>query len=483
MKKTIVLILPALLLLVSCAPKKEAGRPPNIVIILADDLGFGDLSCFGQERFSTPNIDRLAAEGMRLTRHYAGSTVCAPSRSALMTGQHTGHTPIRGNRGIPPEGQWPLPDESLTLAEMLKQKGYVCGAFGKWGLGGPGSEGDPLNQGFDVFFGYNCQTLAHNYYPLHLWDNSEKLILPGNEGNGRGTYAPFLIHEKALSFIENNRERPFFLYYPSIIPHAELIAPQDRMARYRDSFPPEKPYLGAEPGDPRYKAGAYGSQAEPHAAFAAMIGILDEQVGELLQKIVDLGLAENTLVIFSSDNGPHLEGGADPDYFNSNGAFRGYKRDLYEGGIRVPAIAWWPGKIKAGTESDHLSAFWDLYPTLAELTGQEVHDSVDGLSCLPVLTGDTSTREHEYLYWEFHEMNGKQALLKGDWKLVRLDVLVPGGMRTELYHLADDPGETKDIYGKYPEKLNELETLLTRCRWESPDFPFLRGPTENTPAP
>ncbi len=459
------------LLLASCTSKEEETLP-NIIYILADDLGYGDLSCFGQEHFKTPNIDRLAAEGMRLTQHYSGSTVCAPSRSALMTGQHTGHTPVRGNKGAKPEGQWPIADETFTLAELLKQKGYITGAFGKWGLGGPGTGGDPVRQGFDVFYGYNCQSLAHNYYPWHLWDNQEKVILAENEGNRKGIYAPNLIHEKALEFMEENRDGPFFLYYPSVIPHAELFAPEEYMEKFRGKFLPEKIYEGADEGQPRFRVGGYGSQPEAHAAFAAMVSLLDVQVGEIMDKLLELGINGNTLVIFTSDNGPHLEGGADPDYFNSNGIYRGYKRDLYEGGIRVPTIACWPGKIEAGSETDHLSAFWDVYPTIAEMTGQEVHDSVDGISFLPTLLGISVQKQHKYLYWEFHEKTGRQAVRKGEWKLVRYQVFEPENTTTELYNIPADPGEKNNVAADHPEIVEELTALLEKSRKESETFPF-----------
>jgi arylsulfatase A-like enzyme len=469
--RTLTIILSVSLFLVSCAEKKSRDRLPNIIFILADDLGYGDPSCFGQEKFTTPHIDRLAAEGMMLTQHYSGSTVCAPSRSTIMTGQHTGHTPIRGNREVQPEGQWPLPDASITIAELLKEKGYVTGAFGKWGLGGPGSEGDPNMQGFDRFFGYNCQRKAHNYYPYYLWDNQNMVMLEGNEGQQTGVYAPELIHEKAIEFIDSNKDRPFFLYYPNVIPHAELFAPESYMEKYRGKYLPEKSFEGVDDG-PRFRDGPYGSQPESHAAFAAMVNVLDDQVGEVIQKLKDLGLDENTLVIFSSDNGPHLEAGADPDYFNSNGIYRGYKRDLYEGGIRVPTIAWWPGTIEAGTRSDHMSAFWDLYPTLAELTGAEVHDSIDGISFLPVLLGEKGQAEHDYLYWEFHERRGRQALRKGDWKLVRYDVLIPESMTTELYNIAEDPSETMDLAEKHPDIVEELSQLMAGARVDSEVYTF-----------
>jgi len=460
-----------LTILFGCQQRDTKDTLPNIVYFIADDLGYGDLSCLGQERFSTPNLDRLAAEGMLFTQHYSGSTVCAPSRSSLMTGQHTGHTPIRGNKSVSPEGQWPIEDNTFTLAELLKQKGYVTGGFGKWGLGGPGTEGDPVFQGFDVFFGYNCQGKAHNYYPRHLWDNLEKVILHENEGSQEGIYAPNLIHEKALEFIETNKEKPFFLFYPNVIPHAELFAPEEYMERFRGKFLPEKEYQGYDEG-PKFRDGPYGSQPESHAAFAAMVTLLDNQVGEIIDKIAELGLSENTLVIFTSDNGPHLEGGADPDYFNSNGIYTGYKRDLYEGGIRVPTIAWWPGKIAANSQSDHLSAFWDVYPTLAELTGQEIHDSVDGISFLPTMLGKEGQQEHEYLYWEFHEKNGRQAIRKGDWKLVRYDVFSPEKTTTELYNIAEDPSETKNMAEENQVITEELLHLMEGARTESPVFTF-----------
>ncbi len=457
--------------LFGCQQKDSQETLPNIIYFIADDLGYGDLSCLGQEKFSTPNIDRLASEGMLFTQHYSGSTVCAPSRSALMTGQHTGHTPIRGNKSVKPEGQWPIADETFTLAELLRQKGYVTGGFGKWGLGGPGTEGDPVLQGFDVFFGYNCQGKAHNYYPRHLWDNLEKVILHENEGTQEGIYGPNLIHEKALEFVETNKERPFFLFYPNVIPHAELFAPEEYMEMFRGKFLPEKEYQGYDEG-PRFRDGPYGSQPESHAAFAAMVTLLDDQVGEVMDKITELGLSENTLVIFTSDNGPHLEGGADPDYFNSNGIYTGYKRDLYEGGIRVPNIAWWPGKIAANSQTNHLSAFWDVYPTLAELTGQEIHDSVDGISFLPTLLGKEGQHEHEYLYWEFHEKNGRQAIRKGDWKLVRYDVFSPEKTTTELYNIAEDPSESLNVAGDNQEITETLLRLMDGARTESTVFTF-----------
>lgn len=449
-------------------------QKPNIVYILADDLGYGDLSSYGQTNFSTPNIDKLAKSGMKFTQHYSGTTVCAPSRSALMTGQHTGHTFIRGNKEIQPEGQHPLEAGAVTLAEVLQKAGYVTGAFGKWGLGFPGSEGDPNMQGFDEFFGYNCQRMGHNYYPYHLWHNQKKIMLPGNEGKKTEEYGPEVIQKQALKFLETNKDKPFFMYYPSIIPHAELFAPEEHMARYRGKFNPELEYKGVDDG-PNYKVGGYGSQPESHAAFAAMVDYLDMQVGEIVAKLKELGVYENTLIIFTSDNGPHQEGGADPDFFNSNGPLKGYKRDLYEGGIRVPMIAVWNGKIAAGTESAHVSAFWDVFPTVAEMAGITAPENIDGISFLPTLLGKEQP-QHNYLYWEFHEKGGRKALRKGDWKLVQYDVFNSEKTTTELYNLSNDIGEEKNLAAENPELVKELLELMNSARTESEVFTF-QSPT------
>jgi len=470
MKARVPLGLFSCLALVSCTAESRTDGPPNIVYILADDLGYGDLSCYGQKKFSTPNIDRLAAEGMLFTQHYAGCTVSAPSRSSLMTGLHTGHTPVRGNKEWIPEGQWPLPDSSVTVAEILKSRGYVTGAFGKWGLGFIGTEGDPNNQGFDDFFGYNCQRLAHNYYPYYLWHNQEKIVLPENAGTGTGTYAPDIIQEKALEFIENNRDKPFFLFYPNVIPHAELFAPEEYMNMFRGKFLPEKSYIGLDSG-PRFRLGPYGSQPESHAAFAAMVTRLDDYVGEISAKLKELGLEKNTIVMFTSDNGPHLEGGADPDYFDSNGPLKGYKRDLYEGGIRTPLLVKWPGKVQPGSGTDHISAFWDVLPTMAEIAGAEITVATDGISFLPTLLGKDQ-KQHQYLYWEFHEQGGKAALRMGEWKAVKRDIeKLPHG-ETELYDLQADIGETNNVAALYPDIVRKIDSLLIRARIRSQTFPF-----------
>ncbi len=477
--KNFFLVITLCMLIVSCqSPQKKPdiqtskNAKPNIVYILADDLGYGDLSCYGQTHFETPNIDKMAAEGMMFTQHYAGCSVCAPSRSSLMTGQTTGHTPIRGNKEVQPEGQWPIPDSTFTMAEMLKKAGYATGGFGKWGLGYPGSEGDANMQGFDEFYGYNCQRIAHNYYPTHLWDNQEKVMLIDNTGDQYEQYSADSIQQHALDFIEENKDKPFFLYYPSTIPHAELLLPEKYLKNFRGKYLPEKQYKGAEPGDENFRNGAYGTQPESHAAFAAMVTHLDEQVGEVLAKLKELGLDKNTIVMFSSDNGPHLEGGADPDYFDSNGPLKGYKRDLYEGGIREPMIVWWPGKVEPGSKTGHVSAFWDILPTVADIAEIEKPKNIDGISFLPTLLGEGGQQEHDYLYWEFHEKGGRKAIRKGDWKLVKYNVSVPGKTTTELYNLSDDIGEEHNVADEHPEIVKELEQLMETARTESDVFSF-----------
>ncbi|WP_406684706.1 arylsulfatase [Seonamhaeicola sp. MEBiC1930] len=450
----------------------ENKKAPNIIYILADDLGYGDLSCYGQKNFNTPNIDKLASNGMLFTQHYSGSTVCAPSRSALLTGLHTGHTAIRGNKEVRPEGQHPLPDNTFTIAKQLKKAGYATGAFGKWGLGFPGSDGDPLNQGFDTFFGYNCQRQGHHYYPYHLWSNKDSIMLQENSGLKKGLYAPDLIHKKTLEYIESNKNQPFFLYVPSIIPHAELAAPKEELKKYSGKYLPEKSYKGLDSGK-GYRRGKYESQAECHAAFVAMIKLLDKQVGEIVSKVEELGLSDNTIIVFTSDNGPHKEGGADPEYFDSNGELKGFKRDLYEGGIRVPMIASWPGYIKSNTTSNHISAFWDVFPTFSELAGLEVPKNLDGISFLPELMGNNNNqKKHNYLYWEFHERGGRQAVRMGDWKAVRYNVLKNPEAPLELYNLSNDIGEKNNLSEKHPEIAGEMKLIMTEARTHSEIFTF-----------
>ncbi len=470
MKRKIPIALCASYALISCntAPKNEP--LPNIVYILADDLGYGDLGCYGQQKFQTPNIDRLASQGMLFRQHYTGCTVSAPSRSSLMTGLHTGHTPIRGNKGWEPEGNWPLPANTFTIGKMLQSRGYTTGAFGKWGLGYIESEGDPNLQGINEFYGYNCQSLAHNYYPDHLWHNHEKILLPGNDSSRTGTYSADLIHNAALNFIEANKDKPFFLFYPTTIPHAELFAKEEYMSRFRGKFEPEKSFKGVDSG-PTFRQGPYGSQHESHAAFVAMVTQLDDYVGEILAKLTELGLEKNTIVIFASDNGPHVEGGADPDFFNSNGDLRGYKRDMYEGGIRTAMLVKWPGKVEEGSESDHVSAFWDIMPTFGEIAGAGISGDIDGISFLPELLGKKQ-KQHEYLYWEFHEQGGKTAIRMGNWKAVKLNVdKTPQGV-TELYDLSKDISETNNVAKANPEIVKKMEELMLQAHKPSEVFPF-----------
>jgi len=458
-----------------CKQSTEKPKQPNIIYILADDLGYGDLGCYGQTKIETPNLDRMAAEGMIFTQHYSGSTVCAPSRCVLMTGKHTGHAFIRGNKEYKPEGQHPMKAEEVTVAEMLKKEGYVTGAFGKWGLGFVGTEGDPNNQGFDEFFGYNCQREAHRYYPDHLWHNENKVDLEGNDFTNTITYAANVIHEQALKFLEDNKDKPFFLYYPSTIPHAELIIPEGEMInKYRGKFE-EAPFInenpGANYGDEQFSVMQYCSQPEPHTTFAAMVSLLDKQVGEVIAKVKELGIEDNTIIMFSSDNGPHMEGGADPEFFNSNGGLRGFKRDLYEGGVRAPMIVWWPNKVEPGSKSSHISAFWDIMPTFADLAGLTAPENIDGISFLSALTGKEQ-KQHDHLYWEFHEQGGKQAVRKGDWKLVKLDVFDESKTRLELYNLASDPSEQTEVSSEYPEIVSELQAIMDQEHTHNDAFPF-----------
>ena len=444
---------------------------PNVIFILADDLGYADLSCLGQTKFSTPNIDSLASQGMMFTQHYSGSSVSAPSRSCLITGQHTGHTVIRGNKDLPVEGQHPLPSDTYTIFKMLKDNGYKTSVFGKWGLGAPDTEGAPQNQNVDEFFGYNCQRQAHNYYPYHLWHNGEKIMLDGNKDKNENDYAPYVIHKEAIDFIKENKDTTFFMWYTSVLPHAELKVPEKELESFvgRPELELERSYAGCDEGM-YYKNGGYGSQQYTHAAFAAMVSILDKQVGDICRTLDSLGIADNTIIVFTSDNGPHQEGGADPDFFDGNGELRGYKRDLYEGGIRVPMIIKWKDKVAENTKSDHMSAFWDFLPTMAEIIDAEIPENIDGISFLPELTSAGEQKKHDYLYWEFHENNGRQAIRQGDWKAVKYDVRNDG--KIELYNIKDDVAEEVDVAEMYPDKVAEMDSLMKVSRVDSDLFRF-----------
>ncbi|WP_420386219.1 arylsulfatase [Roseivirga sp.] len=484
------------ILIFACTPEEKT-TPPNIVLILADDLGYGELGSYGQKIIQTPNLDQLAANGMRFSQFYAGSPVCAPSRYVLLTGMHTGHAYIRGNDewtergdvwnykaavedpGL--EGQRPIPDSIVTMAEVLAQSGYQSALVGKWGLGAPNTEGVPNQQGFDYFYGYNCQRQAHNLYPVHVWENDKKVALnndtipPGkklaegadpNQADSysdyyQADYGPAKMHESALSFIKTrDKDRPFMLYYASPLPHVPLQVPAEYLEKYRKIIGEEEPYLGQN---------GYFPHQYPKAAYAAMIDYLDQQVGELIQTLKDEGVYENTLIIFTSDNGPTYAGGVDPEYFNSAGPFpNAYGRTKgfsYEGGIRVPMIASWPGKIEPGSTSDHIGAFYDILPTLAELSNTPLNKAVDGLSFASVLQSGKPGKEHEYLYWEFPSYNGQQAVRMGKWKGIRTNMM-DGNLDIELYDLENDMAETENVANEYPDIVEDIRKIMESAHEE-----------------
>lgn len=436
------------------AEARDASKP-NIIYILLDDAGYGDFSCYGQKKFSTPNIDRLAKEGMKFTQHYSGSTVCAPTRCVLMTGKHTGHSYVRGNREVQPEGQAPMPADTVTIPRLLKKAGYATGAFGKWGLGSPKSSSDPATH-FDKFFGYNCQREAHTYYPTHLWDNTTKVELDGK------TYSEDLITEQALSFIRKNKDQPFFCFVPATIPHAAMHVPEEYMAPFRKRFPQFEDVIG------KYKG---PEVRNPVAAFAGMMIKMDEGVGKILDLLEELDIDDNTLVLLTSDNGPHKEGGHKPDFFNSNGGLRGYKRDLYDGGIRAALLARWPAKIKAGSVSKHVSAHWDMLPTFCELAGVDSPNDIDGISMVPELTGKEQ-RPHEYLYWEFYERGGKRAARFGDWKAVHNNVHKNARGPIEIYRLPVDRSEQTNVAAEHPEIVEQARKIFKDAHVTSEHWQF-----------
>jgi len=496
-------ILAGVAILWAPVPGRTADEPPNIIYILADDLGYAELGCYGQKKIRTPNLDRLAREGLRFTQHYCGNAVCAPSRCALMTGKHPGHAYVRNNRraklprevkakyGMEFSGQEPIPDAEVTIAEMLKQKGYATAAVGKWGLGHFGTTGDPNRQGFDLFFGYNCQAHAHSYWPAYLWRNGRKVLLsndppvPGHarlpagaDRNDPASYAPFKgtdyspdrMIDVALRFIRENQKRPFFLYFPSTIPHLALHIPDEDL----------EPYLGRWDERP-FTGNGYTPHRTPRAAYAAMISRLDRDVGRIVDLLCQLGLDRRTLILFSSDNGTtHLKKEVDSRFFESVGPLRGLKGSLYEGGIRVPMIAWWPGKIHPGGVTDHISAFWDVMPTIAEITGTHAPEGIDGISFAPTLLGHPEKqRQHRFLYWEFPGYGGQQAVRMGPWKGVRQNMLRrrnPDPLKIELYNLEDDIGESRDLSGQYPEIVARIRTILEAEHTPSPVFPL--GPID-----
>ncbi|MBS1661099.1 MAG: arylsulfatase [Bacteroidetes bacterium] len=434
-----------LYLLLLGAASAQAQQHPNIILIVADDLGYGDPSFQGNTKIHTPHLDSMARRGTRFTQFYAGTAVCAPSRASLLTGLHTGHTAVRGNRGYKPEGQFPLPDSSLTIATVLKQHGYTTGVFGKWGLGYPGSPGTPLKKGFTHFFGYNCQTLAHDYYPDHLWKDDEKIDLSKNK-----TYSADLIHQQALQFLQQEHTHPFFLFLAYTIPHAQLQVPHDSTYEY-------------------YQNQFHDSL---HASFAAMVTRLDRYVGDIITQVQNLGIANNTLILFTSDNGPHREGGGDPDFFNSNGGLRGIKRDLYEGGIRVPFLAKWPGHIQPNTTNNNPATFWDLFPTFETLAGIPITKGIDGI---PITWTGKPLQQHEYLYWEFHENGGSQAVRWGKWKGVKLNINILDNPPLQLFNLEEDPKEQTDIAAQHPDIVKQINVYLKEAHQSNKDWPLLKS--------
>jgi len=490
-------LLAILLLATNCATRShETAKTvlkPNIIFIIADDLGYGDLGCYGQKYIRTPNIDRLAAEGMRFTAHYSGNCVCAPSRCVLMTGLHPGHAYIRDNqqaRGYP-EGQEPVPASYLKLPLIIKELGYTLGGFGKWGLGPIDSPGSPLLQGFDRFFGFNCQAVAHNYYPPYLWDDNRKVMLknpafsahqalpPGADPDDPASYArytgkdyaPDLIGEQALRFIREHKDRPFFLYYPTTVPHLALQVPDDSLAEYAGKFP-EEPYKGDR---------GYLPHRQPRAAYAAMITRMDREVGRVIKLIEELGLDDRTIFVFTSDNGPleNLYGGTDCEFFNSSGGFRGRKESFYEGGFRIPCIVRWKNRINPGTRSERVTGFEDWLPTLLELIDatNRTPAGIDGISFCPTLRGKEQD-PRPFLYRESPGYGGQQCVRVGDWKILRQNLNPEPGTidqkpaPIELYNLKDDPGETSNVAAQHPDIVARLAGIMRQQHEESTLFPI-----------
>lgn len=459
--------------------ERRATAPPNIVLIVADDLGYGELGAYGQEKIVTPRLDQMAKEGLRFTQFYAGSPVCAPSRCVLLTGKHAGHAAIRDNRELKTEGQFPLPASEETIAEVLKSRGYATAAIGKWGLGPLDSEGSPLKQGFDSFFGYLCQRHAHNHYPGWLWKNEKQIDLFDEEATKKYgkptngvfnafekfgiTYSGDLFEEEAIKFLREQKEKPFFLYLPLAAPHLALQVPDDSLRDYEDKWD-DPPYDGKQ---------GYLPHETPRAAYAAMITRLDRSVGRILDELKTLELEKNTLVLFTSDNGPAPlnTGGADSAFFESAGPLRGLKGSAYEGGIRVPLIARWPGKVAAEKVSTVPLAFYDVLPTLCELSAAEVPKKIDGLSFLPTLTGLGEQQQHEFLYWEFPSYDGYQVVRFGDWKAIRPH-LKKGSAEIELYNLAADSGETKNVAAEHPDLVQRAAALMASQHVPLAEFPL-----------
>lgn len=487
--KKIFFVLAISIVFFGCKNKEEQETRPNIIYFLADDLGYGEVGVYGQQKIQTPNMDALANNGMLFTQHYSGAPVCAPSRYMFLTGKHSGHSFIRGNdewneRGNvwdyaeasndpSLEGQRPIPNNTITIGHQLQKVGYKTGLFGKWGLGAPETDGIPNLQGFDYFYGYNCQRQAHNLYPPHLWENTEKDILnndlvaprtkldsladPYDESSyakySQTDYAPERIHEKAIEFLTKNKDSLFFMYYASPLPHLPLQAPKKLVDKYRKLFGEEEPYLGNK---------GYFPNRYPRATYAAMIGYLDYQLGDLIEKLKALGIYENTIIIVTSDNGPTYTGGVDFDFFESSKPFsNGFGRTkgyTYEGGIRVPFIVSWPNKIKAGTKSDHISAFYDMMPTICDIAGAESPENIDGKSFKDELFGNKQ-EPHEFLYWEFPSYKGQQAVRLGKWKGIRKDIF-DGNLEIELYNIESDVLEQNNLAASHPDIVKQIADIM-----------------------
>lgn len=499
MRFTQLLSVTIVLLCLSCKEQKK----PNILFILADDLGYGELGSYGQELIETPNLDELRASGMKFTQFYSPAPVCAPSRYMFLSGLHAGHSYIRSNdewaeRGevwdyelasSDPslEGQRPIPANTPSIAKELKRNNYQTALIGKWGLGAPGTEGVPNKHGFDYFYGYNCQRQAHNLYPPHLWENEQKirlnneLVAPRTKLSTQADpkasdsyalfeqqeYAPTLMQERAISFIKNrNKESPFFLYYASPLPHVPLQAPKKWVEFYEEKLGPEEPYLGQN---------GYFPNRTPNATYAAMISYLDEQVGELIDLLKEEGLYNNTMIVFTSDNGPTYAGGVDPNAFNSAGPFdNNYGRTkgfTYEGGIRVPLIVSWPGIVEANSQSDWMGSFYDFFPSFLDVAENNTQHNSDGLSIIPLLKGETEYPQHDHLYWEFPSYNGQQAVRYGKWKGIRKN-MNDGNRQIELYDLDNDPTESTDLASEHPEIVTKIEDIMIQehRKPENPKF-------------
>lgn len=477
------------------ASTKQKSKNPNIIFIMADDLGYGDIGCYGQKYIKTPNIDRMAQEGIRFTNHYSSAPVSAPARCCLMTGKNLGHSFVRDNLEIKGSdvreaGQTPLPENTETVARMLSRAGYKTAIIGKWGLGAMASTGSPLKQGFDFFYGYDDQNHAHNHYTSWLWRN-DKIEQTGNPeftvhpkfnaatANNPDEYKKYtgqaftldLMSDEALKFIDQNKNEPFFLYLAVVVPHKALQVPDESLQMYNGLFD-EKPYNGSA---------GYTPHPRPYSAYAAMITRMDQKIGLVLEKLKELGIDENTIVVFTGDNGPAVGGGTDAKFFNSSGGLRGVKGQVYEGGIREPFVVRWPGKIKPGTETDHISAHYDFMATVGEITGQKV-ENTDGVSYLPTLLGNVKKqKQHEYLYWEFTSGGGQIAVRMGNLKGVKRNIIRNEQAKWEIYDLASDRAESKDLAGQYPQLVSKLDEIVgKRTPSQNPNWNFMvKGPQQN----